>query len=445
MGILDFLKLKQFKLEIENLKNDIITKESKISELENLKLTLEQQTVFDLEQRKNKLLIDIDSLENQISLAQVKYNELHETISKLNDEIVEKENQIITLNDDIHVQDFGLYVPRYDCSSSLVYKQRLDLNRDEQKTMIKDKTAVHINKNWTVDGSKSKGSKMINDTVKMMLLSFNNECEAAINKIKYNNIESIGKRIINSAIKINSLNKTMSTYITEEFLNLKLDELHIAYEYELKKQEEKEILREQREKEREEKALQKEVDSKKKKLDKEISHMSNAIEELEIKILTAADEEKSVLQSKIEEIRDKISAYENEKIELDYRLENLGAGYVYIISNIGSFGSDVFKIGVTRRLDPMDRVHELGDASVPFKFDVHALIFSYKAYELETELHRVFDEYKINMVNNRKEFFRISIDEIEKELVKYKDLTIDFNKVPEAKEYNESLKIRQSL
>lgn len=445
MGFLDVLNINKFKQEIEQLKNEVSEKDIKISELQNIKLSIEQQDVYNLELSKKTLLSDIYNLKNEVDNLKnsIIYNQ--QLLDDIKLEIEVKNRSLINLESDIFVQDFGLYVPRYDCSSSIVYKQRLDLNRNEQKAMIKDKTAVNFSKDWTVDGSKSKGSKMINDAIRMILLSFNNECEAAINKIKYNNIESIEKRIKKSTETLNNLNKTTRTYLNDKFIKLKIDELYIAYEYELKKQEEKEILREQREKEREEKALQKEVDSKKKKLDKEISHMGNAIEELEIKILTANDEEKKNLQSKIEEIRDKISTYENEKIELDYRLENLGAGYVYIISNIGSFGNDVFKIGVTRRLDPMDRVHELGDASVPFKFDVHALIFSYKAYDLETELHKVFDKYKINMVNNRKEFFKISIDDIEKELEKYKDLTIDFNKIPEAKEYNESLKIRQSL
>jgi T5orf172 domain. len=128
---------------------------------------------------------------------------------------------------------------------------------------------------------------------------------------------------------------------------------------------------------------------------------------------------------------------------LDYRLQNSTAGYVYIISNIGSFGENVVKIGVTRRLEPMDRIDELGSASVPFKFDVHALIFSYDAYKLETELHEKFADKRINKVNNRKEYFNLTITEVEQALKEYKDLTIDFHEEPEAGEYRESLKISE--
>ena len=130
------------------------------------------------------------------------------------------------------------------------------------------------------------------------------------------------------------------------------------------------------------------------------------------------------------------------KEELDYRLENIGAGYVYIISNIGAFGENIFKIGVTRRLEPLERIKELSSASVPFKFDVHALIFSYQAYNLEKELHNLFNDKRVNLINNRKEFFNISIDEIETALEKYKDLTFEFNKIPDAEEYRETLKLR---
>lgn len=216
----------------------------------------------------------------------------------------------------------------------------------------------------------------------------------------------------------------------------------MAFEYEQKKEEEKEALREQREKEKEEKALQKEIESKKKVIHKEMSHLENVISELEMKLIVADESEKESLEAQILELKENLNKFEEEIEELDYRTANAAAGYVYVISNIGSFGEDVVKIGVTRRLDPLERISELSSASVPFKFDVHALIFSYDAYNLEASLHNKFSDKRLNAVNNRKEFFKIPIDEIENELQIYKDLTIDFSKVPEAQEYRESLKLR---
>ena len=115
-------------------------------------------------------------------------------------------------------------------------------------------------------------------------------------------------------------------------------------------------------------------------------------------------------------------------------------GHIYVISNIGSFGENVYKIGMTRRLDPMERINELGDASVPFKFDVHAMIFSEDAPALENKLHETFRDKSVNMVNMKKEFFRVSLEEIEK-VVKDNYAEIEFTKIAEAKDYRETLAI----
>lgn len=147
------------------------------------------------------------------------------------------------------------------------------------------------------------------------------------------------------------------------------------------------------------------------------------------------------VNDQINELVAKVSEKQSEKEELDYRNAHASAGYVYIISNIGAFGKDVVKIGVTRRLEPLDRINELSSASVPFKYDVHALVFSYDAYKLEKELHDYFGKYRVNKVNNRKEFFKVSITEIEEKLKDYKELTIDFTSQPEADEYRQTMSL----
>ena len=130
--------------------------------------------------------------------------------------------------------------------------------------------------------------------------------------------------------------------------------------------------------------------------------------------------------------------------DIDYREANKKAGYVYIISNIGSFGKDVYKIGMTRRLEPMDRVDELGDASVPFKFDVHAMIFSDDAPKLEAALHHAFDNKKVNMINNRKEFFNVKLEEIEQVVKENHDKLVEFIKTPDAEQYRESMILKNA-
>lgn len=160
---------------------------------------------------------------------------------------------------------------------------------------------------------------------------------------------------------------------------------------------------------------------------------------MEKKLNYAEDQQQSEIYKQLDELKSSIVAKQEEKEDLDYRDAHASAGYVYIISNIGAFGPDVVKIGVTRRIDPLERISELSSASVPFKFDIHALIFSYEAYQLESELHNYFDQYRINKVNKRKEFFNIPILEIKNKLKEYNHLTIDFKETPDAEEFRQSL------
>ena len=429
MGFLDIFRISEIKKENEELNGKVQKLEAVLEETKVLSIVEINDYLADKEKEKS----DID---NDI----IKYKSQLDGIIR---EISNKRQELIDVEDEIELQECAIYEPRYDFATSLQYKEELDEVRQYQKDMIKDKSAVIYSENWTVDGSLAKGRKMTNGNIKVILRCFNSECEEAINKIKYNNIHTIEKRIQTSFNILNQAFKTAKVAITEDYLDLKFDELYLGYEFERKKAEEKEALREQREKEREEKALQKEVENKKKKINKEITHLQKLVKELNLRLAETKDEnEKNDILSQLEAANQNIKEYTDEEKELDYRLENLGAGYVYIISNIGAFGKDIFKIGVTRRLDPLERINELSSASVPFKFDVHALIFSYNAYQLETELHNKFSKNRVNKVNNRKEFFKVSIDDLEKELMNYKDLTIEFTKTPDAEEYNESLKIK---
>lgn len=353
--------------------------------------------------------------------------------------------QTISIPHDDTPESYGLYEPRYNFIDSTGYKNKLNSIRQLQKDAIRNKTAVNFFDSWTVDGSKAKGKKMTNGNIKVILRCFNAECEAAINKLTFKNFDVTKRRIRSSFDQLNKAFEQNKISISNNFLSYKYSELHLAYEFENKIQEEKDILREERERQRDEKALQKEIDAKKKKIEKEIVHRENMLTELRNKLLTSSDEDKQTIEREIDNLQGSIKHFEDEQKDLDYRIENAGAGYVYIISNIGAFGEDVVKIGVTRRLEPLDRIKELGSASVPFKFDVHALVFSYKAFELEAALHRKFEKNRINLVNNRKEFFKVPIDIIEREMLEYKDLTIEFHRDADAEEYRQSIEMRKKL
>lgn len=308
--------------------------------------------------------------------------------------------------------------------------------------MIKNKTALSFSNEWILEGSKSKGSAMNNDNMKMVLRAFNNECDVLISKVKFNNIDIIKDRILKSAESINKLNVRNRIEILQEFINLKYEELELAHEFQMKKQEEKDALRRQREEEREEKKVQEEIQKAREEANKELKHYLSAKEKLVMQLENAVN--KNEITEKIKEIDNQLLEIEKGIEQLDYRDANKKAGYVYVISNIGAFGENIFKIGMTRRLEPTERVDELGDASVPFKFDIHAMIFSDNAPALESALHNEFADKKVNMINSRKEFFNVSLDEIERVIKNNHDSLVEINKVPDAEQYRETLILRNN-
>lgn len=384
---------------------------------------------------------DAAALNSKIAELEVKHEKLQKEYTQLQYKVSELKNEAVFFEDAIIFQDYGLYTPRYNFVSAEEYKLALDKIRTSQKEMIKTDTAITGAKNWTVDGSKSKGTKMINDMKKLFLRAFNSDCEDVITKVKYSNYDMSVKKIRQSAESIEKLGKTMGLMITSRYINSKIDELHLAFEYQLKKQEEKEAQKEARAEMREALKLQKEIEAQRKKIEKEQTHYQTAYEKLMKQL--QADPDNTALLDKKEELEKNLEDIEKAIKDVDYREANQRAGYVYIISNIGAFGENVYKIGMTRRLDPQDRVDELGDASVPFNFDVHAMIFSDDAPALENALHKAFEDRKLNMVNQRREFFNVTLDEIKEVVKKNFDKTVEFIDVPDAEQYRVSQKIKQ--
>lgn len=303
--------------------------------------------------------------------------------------------------------------------------------------------ATNTNTSWTMNNSKRQGIKLTKKYIKMILRSFNSECDVQIQKVTYRNIKTTSERIESIFTQLNKLYSMTGVEIHRDYLNLKVSEMYLAFEYATKKQEEKEVLREERvierERKKEERKLQEEIRNEKAKINHEIKHHKSILKRLNSKRkLTESEKDNERITNQINEVEKKIEDFKLANENLDFRANNLSAGYVYIISNIGAFGKDIIKIGVTRRLEPLERIKELSSASVPFTYDVHALVFSDSAFKLENELHKYFNEYRVNKVNPRKEFFKVTIDEIEKKLRDYGDLTIDFNREVEAYEYFQS-------
>jgi hypothetical protein len=270
---------------------------------------------------------------------------------------------------------------------------------------------------------------------KLILRAFNGECDAIIDNVTFTNIDSVRARIIKSFNDLNNLGEVVLITITQAFLNAKLEELQICYEYQAKLKEEKEEQRKIRERIREDARVQKEIDDAKEKIEKEERHFHQVIEELTKRMASAAATERAQYEAKLKEYEQQLAVVEKDKTEVQYREQSTRAGYVYIISNIGSFGEHVYKIGVTRRLEPLQRIDELGDASVPFDFDVHAMIFSDDAPSLESALHERFSSRAINKINPRKEFFKVDLSEIEDVVKKHHNAVVEFTRIAKAEDY----------
>ncbi len=403
----------------------------------------------EIERLKNELSqlggLEYIEIKNKTEEKQELITSLNNELENLEKEIINKKEEIKEINLNLEMSDFALYIPTYECVNSQEYLEKINENRNKQKELIKNKKALNFSTVWTLDGSKAKGNAMNNDNMKMYLRAFNNECENLISKVKFNNFNIVEERIKKVGNTLNKLNERNKISVTTEFLKLKLEELRLVHSYNCKKQDEKEAIKEARAEEREQQKLAKEIEESRKKINKELTHYENAKEKLVKQLEEATENDIIEIKNKINEIDEKICEINDRLKDIDYREANQRAGYVYVISNIGAFGNDIYKIGMTRRLEPLDRIDELGDASVPFKFDVHAMIFSDDAPKLEKALHTSFENRKLNLINSRKEFFNVSLKEIEKVVKENHDKLIEFKEIADAEQYRESEKLKEIL
>lgn len=423
--------------------SDVKERESAISNL--------QQTIAAWQKSLEEYQVAHKNWEQAIALKQEELSnteksveEIRKQIAVLETEIENKKAQIVSFDDEILAQEFGLYKPRFNFTNVEQYKEKLKEIRDGEKQVVKRINEQAKNSKWTVNGSNAQGQKMVSDICRLLMTAFNGACDDIIRRVKFSNIEKSVESIDKQADKISKYGRVIGISIPAEYISLKKSEAYVSYEYAKFKEEEKERLREQREREREEKKLAKEIAEKRKKLEKERKQYQQELTSVYERLKDAEGETKEALEAKKAELEEKLTDNEKAKEDVDYREANQRAGYVYVISNIGSFGDDVFKIGMTRRLDPYERIRELGDASVPFKFDVHAMIFTDDAPGLESALHKEFEDRKLNLVNQRREFFKCSLEEIKSAILKNYDKTVEFTDFPDAEQFRISEKMRNA-
>jgi len=336
-------------------------------------------------------------------------------------------NDVVLLDDERVLQEVGIYRYHHPLENAVAYKDRLDELATRIAEMVKADRAIEKSNMFTFNGSLAQGRKMTKDLANLMLRAFNAEADNAVRSLRVGNVVTAKKRLEASRTAIANLGKMTEMRISDLFYALRIEEIELTADYLMKKQEEREAAREERERLREERKVALELAAEREQLDKERKHLATALERLQA--IGATDPE---LEKRLVELDGAIA-------KNDYRTANIRAGYVYVISNRGAFGDHVVKIGLTRRLEPVDRINELGDASVPFRFDVHALFFSEDAVTLENELHQHFAGRRMNWTNIRREFFFATPAEVRAVLAEKVGNLLEFTEHAESIEYLQSI------
>ncbi len=336
-------------------------------------------------------------------------------------------DEVIDLNDERILQNVGIYRYHHPLENTVAYRERLDALSARIVEVVKDGSAIEKSNMFTFDGSLAKGRSMTNDLAKLMLRAYNAEAENVVRTLRPGNVVIAVKRLGAARAAIAKLGKMMEMRISDHFHALRIEEIELTADFLIKKEEEREAARAERERLREERKVEQELAAARERLTKERSHLVTVIEKLK-----AGGSSDAELERKLAEVDNAIA-------QNDYRAANIRAGYVYVISNRGAFGERVVKIGLTRRLDPLDRINELGDASVPFRYDVHAIYFSEDAVRLESELHEHFASRRMNWVNNRREFFFATPGQVRSVLAEKLGNLLEFAESAESTEYLQSV------
>jgi hypothetical protein len=349
-------------------------------------------------------------------------------LARVQQELQAARADVVETNEVALLQEVGIYSYRHPLEDAVAYQSQLKQTRDAIKSMSKS-GAVTAAQNWTVNNSAREGAKMTRDLSKLMLRAYNAEADNIVRTLRPHTLASAITRLSKAAETIAKLGSIVQIRITPEYHRWRVYELELTADYLVKVEEEKERLREERARQREEEKAVREMEAEKRRLEKEQSHYQSALK----KVRDSGD------AAAIAEMEEKLAQIGSAIQGIESREANIRAGYVYVISNFGSFGDGVVKIGLTRRLEPMDRVRELGDASVPFRFDVHALVFSDDAVGLEGKLHEYFADRRVNLVNLRREYFYVTPIEVRDALQTFEgQRLLEFHEVPEATEWRAS-------
>ncbi|HVF76074.1 MAG TPA: DUF4041 domain-containing protein [Acidimicrobiales bacterium] len=378
---------------------------------------------------------ELEALRNQVDALAARRKELDDEVGLLGAEREAADAALVKVREVLILQEVGVYDYHHRLEDSVAYKEPLADVQSRIKAMaMKDGGAVTATNDWTVNGSQAEGRKMVRELSKLMLRAYNAEADRLVQTMRPYKLDAAVDRLTKARETISRLGRTMNINVSSRYHRLRIDEMRLTADYLAKVEEEKEAEREEKARLREEAKARKEFEAEKARLLKEQAHYLNAVAQMRA---NGDDVAAGAAEVKLAEINDAIHGVEA-------REANIRAGYVYVISNVGAFGERMVKIGMTRRLEPMDRVRELGDASVPFRYDVHAIVFSDDAVGLEARLHDALAARRVNRVNLRREFFYATPGEVEALLTSFDGSLLSFVEHPEAEEWHQSENVRRA-
>ncbi len=442
----DLLKLKdEYKSLQQKNKLDKIEQEKILSQYKkDLEIKKsELQSLIQLERESETLNKSVNKLKNELEKYENNILEIKNTKNELTNEINDIKKDIQLYSQVHNLIAVGFFEePMYLFETSQRFKEEILLIRQEQKELIKTGQAITIPEEIAFIDKLGDAKKAIKGQSKIMLKAFNIETDLLITSLKPSNFANTLEKIEKLASEIEKSALSLSCAFTEEYVKLKYNECTLQYQFKLKQAYEKEEQKAIKEQIREENRAIREYEIALAKAEKEEKIYRLALEQAKKELDIVDDATKNELIAKISFLELNLEEVLANEERAKSMAQQTKRGHVYIISNIGSFGENVYKIGMTRRLEPLDRVKELGDASVPFSFDVHAMIFSDDAPRLERELHKRFTHKRLNAVNHRKEFFNVSLNEIKEEVNNIVEIEIDFKITALAEDYYESIKLR---
>jgi hypothetical protein len=405
---------------------------------------LKEDAARETEELKSAAAADCRRLRKEAEALKAQRDTLTGEVTGLKEAQNRLAREVSTLEENLEDISFGVYKPHFAYDTPDAYKAALETAIDKQRAMIRADLATHCAVQWTVGGSRKDGERMQRQYGKLLLRAFNGESEAAIAKVAWNNAGTMEERIRKAFVAVNSLGSVMHVAIGQAYLDLKVSELYLEHEFEEKKRATLEEQRRVREEMKEQERERRELETAAEHAEEEEARFTQVLEKARLAAAQAEGEEHARLTKRVLELEGLLNEARKKKERVKALAELTKAGYVYVLSNIGSFGENVYKIGMTRRLDPMDRVRELGSASVPFRFDVHAMVYGEDAVTMENAFHQHFAHRNVNFVNMKKEFFRVSLDEVQT-FAAERGFKMAFTRLPEAREFRETLANRRLI